>query len=154
MSAPLIVRHWIAASPEQVWQAHFTPEQFHQFFSPEGLSIPLESVLIEPHVGGRFECTMVFDDTGIENPNRGTLLDFDPPHRFVGGEEVEGIDGSFRSIWTFDDEDGGTLITVVQEGLPEGLAENPEVHDAFRSSYRKLGRLLSVETAERPCGEL
>lgn len=152
MSTPLIVRHWIAATPERVWEAYFTPEQFHQFFAPEGLSIPLESVVIEPRIGGRFECTMVFDETGQENPNHGTLLEMDPPHRFVGGEDVAGIEGSFRSTWTFDAEDDGTLITVVQEGLPEGLAGNPEVHEAFRSSYRKLGRLLGVETAERPCG--
>jgi len=152
MSTPLIVRHWIAATPERVWEAYFTPEQFHQFFSPEGLSIPLESVVIEPRIGGRFECTMVFDETGQENPNHGTLLEMDPPHRFVGGEDVAGIEGSFRSTWTFDAEDDGTLIIVVQEGLPEGLAGNPEVHEAFRSSYRKLGRLLGVETAERPCG--
>ena len=152
MSTPLIVRHWIAATPERVWEAYFTPEQFHQFFAPEGLSIPLESVVIEPRIGGRFECTMVFDETGQENPNHGTLLEMDPPHRFVGGEDVAGIEGSFRSTWTFDAEYDGTLITVVQEGLPEGLAGNPEVHEAFRSSYRKLGRLLGVETAERPCG--
>ena len=152
MSTPLIVRHWVAITPERVWEAFFTPEQFHLFFAPEGLSIPLDSVVIEPHVGGRFECTMVFDETGQENPNRGTLLECEPPHRFVGGEEVAGIDGSFRSTWTFDAEDGGTLITVVQEGLPEGIAGNPGVYEAFRSSYRKLGRLLGVETAERPCG--
>jgi uncharacterized protein YndB with AHSA1/START domain len=154
MSTPLVVRHWIAASPERVWEAYFSPAQFHQFFSPEGLSIPLESVIIEPHVGGRFECTMVFDDTGIENPNHGTLLEFDPPHRFVGGEEVTGVEGSFRSTWAFDAEDDGTLITVVQEGLPEEIATDAQVYEAFRSSYRKLGRLLDVMTAERPCGEV
>ena len=104
MSTPLIVRHWIAATPERVWEAYFTPEQFHQFFAPEGLSIPLESVVIEPRIGGRFECTMVFDETGQENPNHGTLLEMDPPHRFVGGEDVAGIEGSFRSTWTFDAE--------------------------------------------------
>lgn len=37
------------------------------------------------------------------------------------------------------------------EGLPAELATNPEVHEAFRSSYRKLGRLLGVETENRPC---
>lgn len=152
MSAALIVRHWVAAPPERVWEAYFTPQEFHRFFSPEGLSIPLESVVIEPWVGGRFACTMVFDDTGVANPNDGTLLEVDPPHRFVGGEQVEGIESSFRSTWTFDVEGDGTLITVVQEGLPEGFAGNPEVYEAFRSSYRKLGRLLEVETSDRPCG--
>lgn len=152
MSAQLLVRHWVAASPERVWEAYSTPEQFHQFFAPDGLSIPLESVVIEPRKGGRFACTMVFDETGVENPNEGVYLEYDPPHRFVGGVSVDQIEGDFRSTWTFEDEDGGTLITVVQEGLPDGFVGNPEVHEAFRSSYRKLGRLLDVETAERPCG--
>ena len=152
MSEPLIVRHWVAATPERVWEAYFTPEQFHQFFAPEGLSIPLESVVLEQRVGGRFACTMVFDETGQENPNNGTLLEIDPPNRFVGGESVDNIEGSFRSTWTFDVEGDGTLMTVVQEGLPDGFAGNPQVYEAFRSSYRKLGRLLDVETAERPCG--
>lgn len=28
----------------------------------------------------------------------------------------------------------------------------PEVVGAFRSSYRKLGRVLDIDTQERPCG--
>ena len=97
MTENLIIRHWIATSPEEVWRAYTTPEIFHQFFSPEGLSIPLESVVIEPWVGGRFECTMVFDDTGVENPNIGVLELVEPPHTLVGGEPSLG----FRSTQTF-----------------------------------------------------
>jgi uncharacterized protein YndB with AHSA1/START domain len=147
MSTPLIIRHWIATTPDEVWRAYTTPEIFHQFFSPEGLSIPLESVVIEPWVGGRFECTMVFDDTGVENPNIGVLEVVDPPHTLAGGEPSLG----FRSTQTFTEEAGGTLITVVQEGLTPEIIGNPEVVAAFRSSYRKLGRVLDVATAERDC---
>ena len=147
MSTSLIIRHWIATTPDVVWRAYTTPEIFHQFFSPEGLSIPLESVVIEPWVGGRFECTMVFDDTGAENPNIGVLEVVDPPHTLVGGEPSLG----FRSTQTFTEEAGGTLITVVQEGLPAEIIGNPEVVAAFRSSYRKLGRVLDVATEERDC---
>ena len=147
MPKQLIIRHWIATTPEEVWRAYTTPEVFHQFFSPEGLSIPLGSVVIEPWVGGRFECTMVFDDTGVENPNIGVLSVVEPPHTLVGEEPSIG----FRSTQTFTEDAGGTLITVVQEGLPEEIVGNPEVVAAFRSSYRKLGRVLGVETAERDC---
>lgn len=147
MSENLIIRHWIATTPEEVWTAYTTPEIFHRFFSPEGLSIPLESVVIEPWAGGRFECTMVFDDTGVENPNIGILSVVEPPHTLVGEEPSIG----FRSTQTFTAEDGGTLITVVQEGLPSEVIGNPEVIEAFRSSYRKLGRVLGVDTEERPC---
>ena len=144
---PMVIRHWIDTTPEEVWRAYTTPEIFHRFFSPEGLSIPLESVVIEPWVGGRFECTMVFDDTGVESPNVGILTTVDPPHTLVGEEPSIG----FRSTQTFTPEDGGTLITIVQEGLPAEYVGNPEVIAAFRSSYRKLGRVLGVETGEREC---
>ena len=148
MSEPLVIRHWVAATPETVWHAFTTPEIFHRFFSPEGLHIPLESVVIEPWAGGRFECTMVFDDTGVESPNIGTLSVVEPPHTLVGEEPSIG----FRSTQTFTPEGAGTLITVVQEGLPPEIVSNPEVVAAFRSSYRKLGRVLDVSTEERPCG--
>lgn len=148
MPDQLVIRHWVAATPEVVWNAYTTPEIFHQFFSPEGLHIPLESVVIEPWAGGRFECTMVFDDTGVESPNVGRLSVVEPPHKLVGEEPSIG----FRSIQTFTPEAGGTLITIVQEGLPGEVVRNPEVVGAFRSSYRKLGRVLSVSTEERPCG--
>jgi len=89
----------------------------------------------------------VFDDTGEENPNIGVLEVVDPPHTLVGGEPSLG----FRSTQTFTEEAGGTLITVVQEGLPAEIIGNPEVVAAFRSSYRKLGRVLDVATEERDC---
>jgi uncharacterized protein YndB with AHSA1/START domain len=146
-AANLVIRHWVAASPEQVWEAFTTPEIFHQFFAPEGLSIPLESVVIEPWAGGRFECTMVFDATGEESPNIGTLATVEPPHTLIGEEPSIG----FRSTQTFTAEAEGTLITVIQEGLPPEIVTNPEVVEAFRSSYRKLGRVLGVETREREC---
>jgi len=51
----LKIRHWIACSPQDVWDDYTTPEKFCQFFAPEGLSIPLESVVLEVRVGGRSE---------------------------------------------------------------------------------------------------
>ena len=152
-STPLVIQHWIATTPQEVWRAWTTPEIFHQWFSPEGLHIPLESVVIEPWVGGRFELTMVFDETGQANPNNGVLVEVEEPHLIVGGELSIG-DGNgpgIRSVQRFTDDNGGTLIRVEQHGLPEGLVGNPQVHEAFRSSYRKLGRVLGVETQEREC---
>lgn len=143
----LKIRQWIACSPQDVWEAYTTPEKFCQFFAPEGLSIPIESVVLEVRVGGRFECDMVFDETGVVNENKGILTAVEEPNLLVGEEPRIG----FRSTQRFLPDSGGTLISIDQEGLPAELATNPEVHEAFRSSYRKLGRLLGVETENRPC---
>jgi uncharacterized protein YndB with AHSA1/START domain len=147
MSQSLVIQHWINTTPEVVWNAYTTPEIFHQFFAPDGLHIPIETVLIEPWAGGRFECTMVFDETGEESPNIGVLSECEAPHRMVGEEPSIG----FKSVQTFTPDNGGTLIRIEQFGLPEEYIGNAEVHAAFRSSYRKLGRVLGVETEEREC---
>ena len=37
------ISHWVETTPAEVWNAYTTPELFHQFFSPDGLHIPLDS---------------------------------------------------------------------------------------------------------------
>ena len=64
------ISHWVETTPEEVWNAYTTPDLFHQFFSPDGLHIPLESVVLDLKVGGRCEFNMVFDDTGVVNENK------------------------------------------------------------------------------------
>jgi uncharacterized protein YndB with AHSA1/START domain len=148
MSRALVITHWVDATPDVIWNAYSTPELFHQFFSPEGLSIPLESVVMEFHVGGRFEFDMVFEESGEVSPNKGIILELEAPHKMVFGEP-EFMGGELRSTQTFVPERDGTLIVVTQEGLPDELIGNPEVLEAFRSSFRKLGRVLSVNTENR-----
>lgn len=148
MSSVLKISHWVDATSDVIWNAYSTPELFHQFFSPEGLSIPLESVVMEFHVGGRFEFDMVFEESGEVSPNKGVIMELEQPHKMVF-TEPDFMDGSFRSTQTFVPENGGTLVTVTQEGLPEEIIDNPEVLEAFRSSFRKLGRVLNVNTENR-----
>lgn len=148
MTSTLQIEHWIATSPEEVWRAYTTPELFHQFFAPDGLHIPIESVVMELRVGGRFEFTMVHDQSGDENPNRGLVVALEPPHRMVFCEP-DFMGSELHSTQTFIANGAGTLITVVQEGVPDALIGNPEVTEAFRSCFRKLGRLLGVDTENR-----
>ena len=148
MTLTLRVTHWVGATPDQIWHAYTTPEIFHQFFAPDGLHIPLDSVVMELHVGGRFEFDMVFDETGQVNPNKGVILELSEPHTMVFCEP-EFMDNVLKSTQTFTAEGAGTLIAVMQEGIPEELVGNPEVIEAFRSCYRKLGRLLGVPTEDR-----
>ena len=142
------VSHWVDTSPEEVWTAYTTPELFHQFFSPDGLHIPIDSVVLDLKVGGRFEFNMVFDDTGVVNENNGVIVELQQPNKMVFSEP-EFMDGKFLSTQTFTTENNGTLISVTQEGLPDELVGNPEVIEAFRSSFRKMGRLLEINTENR-----
>ncbi len=152
MAETLIIKHWIASTPAEVWRAYTTPEMFHQFFAPDGLHIPLESVVMELHAGGRFEFDMIFDESGEVSPNRGYVLELHPPTRMVF-REPDFMGNELRSTQTFIEDGGGTLITVVQEGLPGEVVANPEVVEAFRSCFRKLGRLLGVATENRDAAQ-
>ena len=148
MKTPFVVSHWIATTPEHVWAAYTTPETFHLFFAPDGLHVPLSSVNVEIRVGGRFDFDMVFDDTGVVNENRGVIVELQEPNKMVFSEP-EFMGSELRSTQTFIAHNGGTLITVTQEGLPEELIGNPEVIEAFRSTFRKLGQVLGVDTQNR-----
>ncbi|MBU3690146.1 MAG: hypothetical protein B7C54_03650 [Acidimicrobiales bacterium mtb01] len=148
MTSSILIRHWVATTPQEIWRAYTTPELFHQFFAPDGLHIPLETVVMDLRVGGRFDFDMVFDHSGEVSPNRGFVVELDPPNRLVF-REPDFMGSELRSTQSFTAEGSGTLISVLQEGVPDELVGNPEVLEAFRSCYRKLGRLLGVETENR-----
>lgn len=129
----LNISRWVSATPEQVWNAYTTPELFAQFFAPDGLSIPLESVCLEPKPGGRWECTMVFDETGDEHPNIGVFTEVDPPHGFTALEPSVGL----TSIQKFTSDQKGTLIEIEQRDVPVAFAV-PEVPFHFNTCFDKL----------------
>ena len=129
----LNISRWVSATPEQVWSAYTTPELFAQFFAPDGLSIPLESVCLEPKPGGRWECTMVFDETGDEHPNIGIFTDVDPPNGFTALEPSVGL----TSIQKFTSDQKGTLIEIEQRDVPVAFAV-PEVPFHFNTCFDKL----------------
>lgn len=134
----LHIERWVSGTPRQVWDAYTTPELFVRFFSPEGLSIPIESVCLEPWPGGRWECTMVHDETGERYPNIGVFAEVDPPHGFSGHEPGVGL----TSSQTFTADQKGTLIEIVQHDVPAEFAV-PEVPFHFNTSFDKLEALLA-----------
>jgi uncharacterized protein YndB with AHSA1/START domain len=49
------------APREMVFRAMIEPEQLTHFWGPTGTHAPLESIVLEPWAGGRFETTIVPD---------------------------------------------------------------------------------------------
>ena len=78
----------------------------------------------------------------------GVMVELQQPHKLVFSEP-EFMDGNLLSTQTSIVDGNGTLITVTQEGLPDELVDNPEVIEAFRSTFRKMGRLLGIDTENR-----
>ena len=105
------------ASRELIWSALTDPEQLVRFWGPEGTTVPIESVSIEPHQGGVFRVIMVLTDDGTEFPMNAVYKEFIEPERMVfetaGGitgmiELTDLGDGKTEFRWTtsaaFDDE--------------------------------------------------
>lgn len=129
----------VAAPVARVWEAYTTPEQFVQFWAPETVEIPLDSVVIEPRVGGRFECTMIVN--GVPNHNAGTFVEFVEHSHFRFGEPR--FSEGFSSIMSFTEVDGGTRIDVEQSGIPVEFLEGANV--GFTSVFDQLDRLLAAD---------
>ncbi|CAB4623554.1 unannotated protein [freshwater metagenome] len=131
----------VDASPARVYRAYLDPEEFVQFWSPEGVTIAIDTVVIEPWVGGRFECTMVVEAMdNLELPNVGTFVEIVENERLVF---CEASLGNLISTMTFTGVgDGQTRITVFQVNVPvEYLGQ--QATDGFNSCFDKLERLLA-----------
>jgi uncharacterized protein YndB with AHSA1/START domain len=58
--------------------------------------------------------------------------------------EDPSFSGVMRTIWTFQPQDEGTLVTIRAENVPEGI--RPEDHDAgLNSSLENLARFVEAE---------
>lgn len=133
----------VNASPERVFRAYLDPVQFVQFWSPEGVTIALDTVVIEPWVGGRFECTMVVEAMdNLELPNVGKFVEIVENERLVF---CEASLGDLISTMTFTEQgDGRTEVAVNQINVPiEYLG--PQATEGFNSCFDKLEVLLAKD---------
>ncbi len=131
----IIVRDFDAPR-ELVFKAFFDPEQLAQFWGPEGTHTPVETIVIEPHAGGRFETEMVADDGSGSYPNKGIFTEIDEPNRLGFREPESGV----VTTSTFTDlGDGRTRITIHQTGVP-AMYRSPEALAGFLTSLDRLER--------------
>jgi uncharacterized protein YndB with AHSA1/START domain len=127
------------APRELVFHAFFDPEQLAQFWGPAGSHTPLESIVTEPRVGGRFVNTMVADDGSWESTMHATIVDFVEPERFTFRID----DGGIESRSTFTDlGDGRTEVTVHQVNVPLSFL-TAQARSGFTSSLDRFARFLA-----------
>jgi uncharacterized protein YndB with AHSA1/START domain len=131
------------APRELVFRAMVEPEQFVQFWGPTGTHVPIESVVIEPWTGGRFESTMVADDGSGEFPMKGVFVDFLEPERLAFREPNSGV----VSASTFTELDGGrTEVVIRQTNVPE-MYRSPQALAGFETSLDRFDAFLTGQTA-------
>ncbi|HEV7168046.1 MAG TPA: SRPBCC domain-containing protein [Micrococcaceae bacterium] len=140
----LTITRIFEAPRELVFQAWTDPDQLAQWWGPEQLHTPRESVIVEPQVGGTWAATMVMDDGGQEFPTSARFTSFDPPKGFAMHDEPnEFFPFASELKVDFEEVDGGTRMTIVQHFDTESFDFGDSIL-GWGTSLEKLRRLLAA----------
>ena len=128
MTLDMRVTRLLPASPEQVFDAYTDAEKQKIWYTILDKDPGIVEIEVDLRVGGQ--------QTAVWGPDRETLfhetqtfLEIDRPHRLVTESTGSGPDGQTMTTHieiTFEEAEGGTLMTVQQSGFPV-----PEVRDFF-----------------------
>lgn len=138
----LVYERVFAAPRDLVWRCLTDPTELAQFWGPEGLTTPVDGIVVELRPGGRFETLMV----GAHGSHRmvATFTEVDAPERLAW---VEVASGMHTTSTLRDLGDGRTAVTITQRNVPEA-ARRPRARAGFATSLDKLERRLSTLVQE------
>jgi uncharacterized protein YndB with AHSA1/START domain len=128
MTMDMRVTRLLPATPDEVFDAYTDAEKQKIWFGILDTEPGIVEIEVDLRVGGT--------QTAVWGPSPDqlfretqTFLEIDRPHRLVTestGSSPDGMQMSTRIEITFEDKDGGCLMTVEQSGFPV-----PEIRDFF-----------------------
>jgi uncharacterized protein YndB with AHSA1/START domain len=131
-----------AAPRETVWKFWTAPEQLASWFGPDGYHVPIETVTVELHEGGRWDLSMV-DEAGNAFPIRGRIVAITESEYLeivldadTGVGELEGIVLRVR----FHDHGERTRVTLHQGPFTDEQRE--QTAQGWELSFVKLDSIL------------
>jgi uncharacterized protein YndB with AHSA1/START domain len=136
----LVYTRVLRAPRELVWRCLTEPEELARFWGPRGMTTPVDGIVVELRVGGRFETRMV----GERGDHRmiATYTEIVPPERLSWIEPATGL----RTTGVLTDlGDGSTEVVIHQRNVPEPM-RSPEARAGFLTSLDKLEEHLSTLT--------
>jgi uncharacterized protein YndB with AHSA1/START domain len=136
----LVVTRVFDATPARIWEAFTTPEQLSKFFAPAGSHVPLDSITLEPKVGGEFALTMVNDENGERYPMNAQYTAHEPPS-LIAFATSGGIDGSIELEELGRGKTLLTWTTLADFGDDPGFRRDATI--GTHSAVDQLGELLS-----------
>jgi uncharacterized protein YndB with AHSA1/START domain len=143
----ILVARVFEAPPELVYRMFVDPDQLGQWFGPEGMSVPFESVEVDARPGGFLRLVMESDqDPTIRSAVNATFSEVVENSLLVGHEDVE-VPGSPDShrlhlrLEFHDEPASRTLLELRQGPFPEELAG--DARRGWESSFVKLDALLA-----------
>ncbi len=128
MTLDMRMTRQLPATPDEVFDAYTDAEQQKIWFTILDEQPGIVEIDVDLRVGGRQTAVWGPDPDTLFRETQ-TFLEIDRPHRLVTestGSSPDGMTMTTRIEITFEANDGGTLMTVVQSGFPV-----PEVRDFF-----------------------
>ncbi|MGY1743640.1 MULTISPECIES: SRPBCC family protein [unclassified Blastococcus] len=138
----LVTRRVFRAPRELVWRCLTEPAELARFWGPRGTTTPLDGIVVELRVGGRFETLMV-GDAGSHRMVA-TFTEVVPPERLAWREPASGV----HTTSTLTDLGAaGTEVVIHQRHVPEPMRA-PQARAGFLSSLDRLEEHLTRLVAE------
>lgn len=142
----LRLKRFIKASPEKIYKAFTDADLYTAWLPPNGFVGKVHAM--DARVGGHFRMSFYTATKSWENTFGGTYLELVPNKRIVHTDKFETDDpsmqGEMRVTITLTPQDGGTLLEVLQEGIPAGPAASGAPY-GWAQSLDKLAQLVEPE---------
>ena len=115
MSDTFTITRTFAASPEAVFDAWVTPEHFSVWFGTPAIPVPLDTLVMDVRVGGKWTAVMHLPD-GTTKDWEGEYRELDRPSRLsLTLTDQPGEDAGEPIVVEFEEVDGGTLMTFTSD---------------------------------------
>lgn len=137
-----------AAPRDTVWRFWTEPQLLASWFGPEGVHVPVDSIIVELVEQGRWELTMVDNATGAGHPIRGRITAFQAPEsleiQLTALTEAGPVDDVVLRL-QFHDHGDRTRLTLHQGPFTDEIRDM--THAGWVLSFTKLDTLLERPTA-------
>lgn len=132
------------APPDRVWSAWVEPDQMVHWL-PDGVSTPRESIAVDLRVGGKYEYTMINEETGDRFHTGGEYIEIDEPRRLVmsWGHPADSVEESPRITLELERAGEGTRMTFTLLGY-EGTPGDGFVYDGWDQALTSLDRWIAA----------
>lgn len=137
----LVVTRTFNGPARLVFEAWTRPELMKRWWAPKSIGVPLLSCEMDVRTGGSYRLEFGHD-ASESMAFVGRYLEVQPPSRLVWTNE-EGEDGPVTTV-TFEERDGGTLLTV-HELYPskEALEAGHGAEEGMPEQFEQLDELLA-----------
>ncbi|MGA5760333.1 SRPBCC family protein [Nonomuraea bangladeshensis] len=143
-TAQLRVSRVLPATPEEVFDAYTDAEKQKIWFSILDETPGFVEIDVDLRVGGRQTAVWGPDPETLFRETQ-TFLVIDRPHRLVTesvGASPDGMTMTTTVEVTFEEHDGGTLLTVVQSGFPAAEMRDFFVREVWAGALDRIEAYL------------